>query len=119
MKDSIMAQSERRGAIVGSTSSTPLEGSTAAVGSTKVSSTAGKALEARAVVKASPRDLFDVPMLGSTLFICACRYLRKVAHRGAMMWTNSKGGNLNNSKNLKILYMNIGKNNFWALLVLL
>ena len=52
------------GAIVGSTSSAPPEGSIAAVGSTNVSSAADIVPEAGNVVKASPRDLFDVPVLG-------------------------------------------------------
>ena len=85
MKDFIMAQSERRGAIVGSTSSTPPEGSITVVGSTNVSSIVGIVPETVAVVEASPHDLFDVPMLGSTFFICACRSPRKVATMEVVM----------------------------------
>ena len=58
MKDSIMAQSERGGVTVVLTLSTPPEGSITAIGSTKVSSAIGIAPKARAVVEASPRDLF-------------------------------------------------------------
>ena len=35
------------------------------------------------------------------------------------MYTNSKEGNSDNSKNLKILKINKGKNKFWPLLLLL
>ena len=80
-----MARSEREGVTVGSTSSVPPKGSTITVGSTKVSLAASIVPEAGAVVKASPRDLFDVLVLGSALFICVCRYLRKVAAMGAVM----------------------------------
>ena len=85
MKVSIMAQSERGRVIVGSTSLAPPEGSTTAIRSTEVSSTANIALEAEAVVEASPCDLFDVPVHGLTLFICAYRCLRKVAPMGAVI----------------------------------
>ena len=44
-----------------------------------------------------------VPVLGLALFIYVCRCIRKVAPMGAMMWTNSKGGNSDNPKDLKIL----------------
>ena len=60
-------------------------------------------LEAGVVVEASPHDLFNVLVPSSTLFICAYSYLRKVAPMGAVMRTNSKRGNLDNPKNLKIL----------------
>ena len=76
MKDSILARSEREGATIGSTSSEALKGPTAIVGSTKVSSTAGIALEVGVLVKASPHDLLDVPVLGLALFIYACLCLR-------------------------------------------
>ena len=85
MKDFIMARSERRGAIVGSTSSTPPEGYTTAVRSTKVFLATDIVPEVGAVVEASPHDLFDVPMLGSTFFICACRSPRKVATMEVVM----------------------------------
>ena len=38
---------------------------------------------------------------------------------GVAICTNSKGGNSDNPKNLKILKINIGKNNFGLLLLLL
>ena len=68
MKDSIMARSKRGGVTVGLTSSAPPEGSIV-IGSTKFSSAAGIAPEAGGGVEASPHDLFEVPMLGSALFI--------------------------------------------------
>ena len=69
MKGFIMAWSEREGVTIGSTSLAPPEGSTIAIESTKVSSAVGIAPEARAIVEASPHDLFKVPVLGSALFI--------------------------------------------------
>ena len=119
MKDSIRARSEKGGVTVESTSLAPPKWSTIAVESPKVSLAVGIAPEVGAVVEASPRYLFKVPVLGSTLFIWAYCCLRKVAPIGAIMWTNSKGEKSNNPRNLKILYMYIGKNNFWPLLVLL
>ena len=65
-----------RGATVGFASLVPPEGSTVAVESIKVSSTVGIAPEVEIVAEAAPRDLSDDPMLGSTFFICVCRYLR-------------------------------------------
>nr|POF22875.1 hypothetical protein CFP56_38162 [Quercus suber] len=85
MKDCIMAQSQKEGATVGSSSSPPPEGSTTAIGSTKVSSAVDIVQEVGALVETSPRDLFDVPVLGLALFICACRCLRKLAPTGAVM----------------------------------
>ena len=41
----------------------------------------------------STLDLFVVPALGSTVFFCALRYLRKVVPIGAVRWTNSRKGN--------------------------
>ena len=69
-----MAQSERGRATIGSTSLASPEGSTAAIRSTKVPSVAGIVPVVGATVKVSPRDLFDVPVLGLALFIDACRY---------------------------------------------
>ena len=69
MKDSIMARSERGVVTVGLTSSAPPKGSTAVVRSTKVSSVAGIAPEVGTVVEASSHNLFEVPVLGSALFI--------------------------------------------------
>ena len=80
-----MAQSERGGATIGFTSLAPPKGSTTAVKSTKVPSAAGIVPMVGAIVKVSPRDLFDVPVLGSALFIGACRCLRKVALMGVVM----------------------------------
>ena len=80
-----MAQSERGGATIGSTSLASPEGSTAAIRSTKVPSVAGIVPVVGATVKVSPRDLFDVPVHGLTLFICAYRCLRKVAPMGAVI----------------------------------
>ena len=75
MKDCIIAQSDRGGATVGSTFSAPPERSTVIVGFTNVSLAAGIAPEAGATMEVSPRDLLEVLVLGSTLFICACHYL--------------------------------------------
>ena len=85
MKVSIMAQSERGRVIVGSTSLAPPEGSTIVIGSAEVSSVTDIIPEVGAIVEASPRDLFNVLVLGLALFICACHCLRKVAPTGAMM----------------------------------
>ena len=59
-----MAQSERGGVIVVSTTSSSPEGSIAVVGSTCTSLAAGMSTEARAALVVSPHDLFEVPVLG-------------------------------------------------------
>ena len=66
MKDCIIPQSDRGGVTIGSTSSAPPKGSTAAVITP----------EAGAVVEASPRDLLEVPVLGSVIFFYVCHCLR-------------------------------------------
>ena len=71
-----MAWSERRGVIIGSVASSSL------VGSTWTSSAASWTPEARAMEEASPLGLFEVLVLGSTLFVWVYHYLKSGSYSG-------------------------------------
>ena len=48
-------------------------------------------------------DLFDEPTLGSIVFFCALRCLRKVAIIGVVIWINSREGKFCKSEKFRIL----------------